>query len=315
MKDETTIIDVCRSLWHTCCAVVRGMGVLLAGMVRLSYRRWWIVGLVMLLTVGASLWWFRPGHRSYKAEGIVLLNGPSAEQFDEVYKGLMYANNRLPGGSIADLLGLSREDARRLSHFEVFDRIDALADGTPDYTAYGGVKNYTDTLLVRMTDRQVIRFRLCGDESLLRRVEPALLTYFNGREDILASFIRYRATLEREARFCHEQIEKLDSMTSAYYYRQSASAQQQNGIFHGEQEIKLPLKAIEEHIQRTYEVDRRLALATAPVVLESPLYLVGSPLHDMKKAAILALLVGWIAGCIIAWMVENRRRMSEWLKQ
>ena len=117
-----------------------------------------------------------------------------------------------------------------------------------------------------------------------------------------------------EHRFCHDQIEKLDSMTSAYYVR-SSEAETQSGVFSGERKIVLPLKAIENHIRRTYMVDQRLSMAIAPVVIEDHLVLIPKALYDPIKLALVTLIVGWLVGCLLAWIVENRKKIIAWLKR
>ena len=314
MNKETNLWDLCVACFDACkrgvCALLR----LLGGMVRLTYRRWWIVLIVMVLAAATAYWWQLPSRREYKVEGTLLLNGPSYSHFENTYAELMYSNPFSATQNLMCLLGIDGATARRVYCFESYPVIDCMHDGMPDYVDYAHSASFTDTMLIHLQDRARIRFRLKGCVNALPEVEMALLRYFNARPDFQASYARYRTTLEREHRFCHDQIEKLDSMTSAYYFR-SSEAETQSGVFSGERKIVLPLKAIENHIRRTYMVDQRLSMAIAPVVIEDHLVLIPKALYDPVKLALVTLLIGWLVGCLLAWIVEDRKKIIAWLKR
>ena len=114
-------------------------------------------------------------------------------------------------------------------------------------------------------------------------------------------------------------MEKLDSLTSAFYFSNDSQIQLQQekhtGLILGRREIKLFLKDIQEEIEELNRIDRRLAYASAPVVLQTAFTVNPNAINGPIKCSFLALIIGWILALAIAAMVEQRKAIITWLKQ
>ena len=314
--NEMNLLDLCMAAWNGLVSLCRKICGVIADMIKLTFRRWWIVLPILIALVVFAFWWYRPAHRAYKAEGVFVLNGPTLEQFEQRFQQLANANPQSEDNNLAALLGISKKTAGQMMDFRSFKMYDCNKDDMPDIIDYKHKVSPTDTLYQRLEDHVAIRFRYGRDITALQEVETALVKFFNSNPEFIAQYEAYKATLEREHKFCHEQIDKLDSMTTVLYMSNpNFSASNQNGIFSGDRRIQLPLRDIRKHIDHTYTVDQRLMQATAPVVLDNHLVLKGSPMHDTRKLAVVAILLGWIIGCLMALMVERRKDISAWLRK
>lgn len=296
---EMTFFDFCAA---GCRAIGRGFaafGRMLARMVQLTYRYWWVVLTLMLLALAAALYYTRKGNKTYKVYAVALLNGPTIQQFEQ---------------SCAPL----RMRPRRL--FTTYRVIDSKHDETADFIDFKCRVKSTDTLNVLMQDRLCLQFRIKEREMhLLPQMETEVLDFLNEDEAMQVSYRTYLANLREEVNFNHRQAQKLDSLTSCYYFQPSSNAQplnyHGNGVnFYGDRRIHLFLDEIYEQHAHMQRVDYRLQLATAPVVLENHFAVCPKPVNGRRLCVCLFLLLGWIGGCVIAELIDKRKALSAWLK-
>lgn len=313
---ETNLFDLCVAAWNAFVALCRRIWGIFAGMLRITYRRWWIVLPVMIAFIVFAFWWYRPSNRKYKAEAMFILNGPTLEQFEQRCNQLVFANPFSKTENTAELLGIDKSVAGQIRNMMCFKVYDCQKNNTPDIVDYSRSISPIDTNYVRMEDHVAMRFRFRGDLKSLPVIEKAIVDFFNASEEMQAQFVTYRQIIERDYRFCHEQIDKLDSLTSSLYFNDyTYTAQTQTGVFQGYRGINLPLEDIREHIEQTYKVDQRITQATAPVVLENHIVLVPMPMHDWRKLLVVAFIIGWIMACLFALVIEKRKEINAWLRK
>ena len=323
-KKETTVpaVDKEMNFLDLCVAIGRVIGRgcvaawhLLEHMLRLTYRYWWIVLTLVVLAVAASLYYTRRANTIYKVNAVALINGGSIQQFDQAFAPLQSMKMLPPDAAITPLVL-----DRKVTRFETYRVIDALHDKTPDYIDFKKKVSPTDTVNVRMHDRLCIQFRIKErDLNLLPEVEFGVLQLLNNNPALQQSYVTYLNNLRNEVIFNHTQAQKLDSLTSHYYFYQP-SAMEPNAYvgtgvnFYGDRRIRLFLDEIykqREHMQRT---DYRLQLATAPVVLENHFAVDPKPVNGRLKFFVVFFLLGWIAGCCLAEIVDKRKALCAWLK-
>lgn len=316
---ELNLFDICVMAWRTCKRACANCGHLLAATIRLSYRWWWIVLIMLTLAAAATLYYTRFTNRWYKAEAVLLLNGPSAELTKQSIERL---NRAVPFSEVQNnvqLLGFTPEQARRIKHIETFDVIDCLADSVPDYIDWKGKATQMDTMIIHMPNRVAVRLRI-KEPDLLPTFENALLAYLNNQPQFQATYTALHNDLERESLFCHTQMEKLDSLTTSFYFEQGTGAQNQarfwtSGILVGSREIRLFLDEIQAHLQHMKRVDNELAMATAPVVVLDHFSFNPHAVNGRIKTAAVAFMFAWLLACLIAAGLENRKQIITWLKQ
>ncbi|MBR1426332.1 MAG: hypothetical protein IJ581_02645 [Paludibacteraceae bacterium] len=319
MEKDRNLIDLIVDCWEGLKRLLGKLGCLLASMLRLSARCWWVVLPVVLLFLGAAFYYSRPANKTHKVNAIVRLNGPSIEMLRQVYKPLEQMPDTKAPIATETLLGLGGDVARRVHTFKTFEVIDCLNDSTADYVDYKHKRKQQDTLNVVMPDRLALQFRVRGSQECIPEVEEQLLRYLNADPQLQRAYDTYMVTLDREVEFCHTQIEKLDSLTSSFYFLNQDMAvsitRWSTGLVVGDRRIRLFLDDIYRHIAYTRFIDERKAIATAPVVIENHFVMDARPINGRLKCLIIGLLAGWIIGCILAALVDQRKAISAWLRQ
>ena len=310
-----TFIDLCVACGRAIANGCKAFGRLLARMVRLTYRYWWVVITCVVLALAAALYYTRSENLTYKLNAVALLNGPSIQQFEQVYAPLR--SGRLLPEDAAITPFVHGKTAKGFTTYRV---IDCLHDGNADYIDFKRKSKPYDTLNVQMNDRLCLQFRLkARDLDYLPQIEKGILEYLNGNKPMQQSYASYLSNLREEVRFNHAQALKLDSLTSAYYFYNVSSAQPMNysgnGVnFYGDRKIRLFLEEIYEQQKHMQQGDYRLQLATAPVVLENHFTAVPKPVNGRLKYVLLFLFLGWALGCLIAEIIDKRKTIASWLK-
>lgn len=313
--------DLCKSCANGIARGCRALLDLLVKMVRLTYRMWWVVLIVVVAALVLANYLARKDNRRYKVEAVVILNGPTTELAQHAYHNISMATSPLLSErqNLMALLQLSPEELKGVSRFKCFYVIDCLHDSVADYIDYKHKSSATDTVNVRMPNRLCLQFQtknpLAGE-----RIGNAVVAYLNSVPQLQQAFEHKRAILERKVEFSRNQVEKLDSLTSAFYFKQGTGQQAQaalweKGFVLGRREIKLFTGAIYQEINRYMKEDYELMLCTAPVVVEDHFIVSPSPVNGRIKLNVLGLIIGWVLGCILAALIEQRKNIIDWLKK
>ncbi len=294
----------CVALWH-----------LFAHMLRLTYRYWWLVLTLVVVAVAGSWYYTRVENTIYKVNAVALLNGPTIQQFEQAYTPLRAGIPVEPDQPLNRYM-----TDREATCFTTFRVVDCFHDGIADMVDFKRKSSPTDTLKVQMHDRLCLQFRIKKrDFDKLPSIEQALLDYLNSDEAMQQSYAAYLPNLKNEVAFNHEQAQKLDSLTSAYYFNTPTQAQPMaysgNGVnFYGDRRVRLFLNEIYQQHARLQRDDYRLQLASAPVVLENHFSADPKPVNGRGKCVALCLLLGWAAACALAELIDKRKAILAWLK-
>jgi hypothetical protein len=244
-----------------------------------------------------------------------MINGASMQQFEQTVNTL-HSDKLTPAEtSVAHYIR-----HHQMENIELFPVIDALRDGTADRIDFARKSNPKDTVMAQMKDRVCIRFttRACYMH-MVPEMEKALMDYLNSDAAMQVSYETYLANLREEAAFNHRQMQKLDSLTSVYYYNAGSTAPMTangNGLqFYGDRRIRLFLNEIHKHQTQLQQTDYRLQLATAPVCLENHFTLDHKPVTGRMKCTLLFFLLSWIGGCVLAELIDKRKVIYAWLQQ
>ena len=321
MEREMNFFELCRAcfrgIWNAVCAC----GNFVAKMIRLTYRMWWIVIPMVLIGLGAANYYARFNNRIYKAEAVVWLNGPTVELTKQVYKNIQYAVPAYISATqnLNALLGLSADQLYGVEKFVTYPVIDCRRDSVADYVDYHMKSSPEDTVSVQMPDRLCLSFRTKRPNNV-QTVGNAVIAYLNSNPQMQAAFEHKRIVLQREVQFAKDHVEKLDSLTSAFYFEQGAGQQAQaslwqKGVVLGKREIVLFPNEIYREFRRYDALDYSLTFCTAPVVAEDGFTINPVAVNGRIKMSLYGLLIGWIIGCLLAVAVEQRKRIAAWLKQ
>ena len=314
MEKEMNFFDLCVVCARAIGRFLAAFGRLLAHMVRMTYRYWWIVLTVMVIGAAAALYYTRHGNQTFKVNAIAVLNGPSITQFEQAFTTLrstMMLPDELP---LKELMV-----TRKVRGLETYRVIDCLGDSTADYIDFKKAVSLKDTVDVPMKDRLCLQFLIKErDKELIPLVEQDILTWLNSNDMMQTAYAAYLKSVLSEVQFNHSQMQKLDSLTTHYYFHAHHGEQPLTGIasgvvWVGDWSVHLFLNEIYKHQQRTDWMDQRIQLATAPVVLENHFAVASKPVNGRNKYLFLFLLLGWIGGCVLAEIVDKRKALTAWL--
>ena len=309
------------NFWDLCVTIARGIGRginacwnVLARMIRLTYRYWYIVITIVVLALACALYLSRSENLTYRVNAIAMLNGASIQQFDQAYAPLL-SKQLLPQEAPIEPYLLKD----KAFNFKTFRVIDVKKDGKADYVDFKHKVKATDTVHVQMNDRLCLQFSIKKrDMELVPEIEQALLATLNSDEALQQSYGIYLENLREQVAFDHRQALKLDSLTSAYYFKYTiipANSSDHGVYFSGDRRVRLFLNEIYKQQDHMQMMDYRLQLATAPVVLENHFTAAPKPVNGRLKCMLLFLLLGWAFGCLIAEIIDQRKLIASWLKQ
>ena len=316
---EMNLFDLCRAFFQWIGKCFMWLWQLIARMLRLTFRQWWIVLIVVAACVALGLYYARPANRMYKVNAIATLNGVTNDIVRNEYMAFDKSHRLSEKQNLPAMLGVSPDIAHSTSHFKTFDVIDCLGDSLVDYIDYKDKVTRMDTNLVHMPYMLALQFRTKNPDNV-PAIEEGILRYLNSRPYITQLYSVYRSNLERETRFHHDQLEKLDSLTSSFYFAQNVAQQIQfspweTGMVIGRREIRLFLEDIYTEMGMLHLADQRMALCTAPVVLQSHFIVEPRAVNGYFKCTVIAIIIGWLLGLMVAALVENRKAILAWLKQ
>lgn len=317
---ETSLFDLLYAAWKACGRGMRQLFGLLGRMIRLSWRKGYIVVPMLIIGLAAGIYWTRPGNRKYKVDAVLVLNGPTEFEVAQALMPLEYAVGRgmSETQNYETLIGLSPQVAAKTYQFEHFPVIDFRHDSVPDQIDYSRSHKRSDTLDIVMDNRIAVRFRTKVVESV-PDVQEGLLNYLNSLPQMQKAYETKKADVARHAEFCRDQVEVLDSFITEFYFNQGISSQKhfqawEPGMIVGKREIVTLHKDMFELIKTWKHVDHELAQMTAPVTIDTSFALCPAPVRNPYLYSFLFALAGWIAGCLLAWMIEDRKKLLAWLR-
>ena len=317
---ETSLFDLIYAACKACGRGINRIICLLSRMIRLSWRKAYIVLPLLILGLAAGIYWTRPENRKYKVEAVLILNGPTEFDVAQALMPIEFAvdANMSETQNLQNLLQLDSGIARVTTRFEHFPVIDFRRDSVPDMIDYKRSHKRSDTLDIVMDNRIAVRFRTKNINSV-PTVQQNLLQYLNSQPQIQAAYEAKKADVERYAEFCRVQTEVLDSFITEFYFNQGISTQTKvrawsPGLVVGSREVQVMHNDMFELLERRKQVTHELSQMTAPVVLDSNFALNPAPVRNQHLWRILFMLAGWIAGTIIAWLIEDRKNILAWLR-
>ena len=317
---ETSLFDLIYAACKACGRGINRIICLLSRMIRLSWRKAYIVLPLLILGLAAGIYWTRPENRKYKVEAVLILNGPTEFDVAQALMPIEFAvdANMSETQNLQNLLQLEPGIARVTTLFEHFPVIDFRHDSVPDMIDYKRSHKRSDTLDIVMDNRIAVRFRTKNINSV-PTVQQNLLQYLNSQPQIQAAFEAKKADIERFAEFCRVQTEVLDSFIVEFYFNQGTGCQNKvrpwsPGLVVGSREVQAMHNDMFELLERRKQVTHELSLMTAPVVLDSNFALNPEPVRNPHIWRILFMLAGWIAGAVLAWLIEDRKNILAWLR-
>jgi len=305
------LMDILNLVWQYFCR-----------MLRLTWRMWYVVITLTLLGIAGGLYYSRPDNKMYEVAGIAYLNGPTLTGAKTRFEALNNAapDKLNPNQTLWTMLDIE-PGSLILTHFDAFFLQDGLHNGVADYVDWGRGASLKDTLNVRVSDMMAFRFRIRRHLNVAL-AEEKIMAYMNADSAFQEA---YRLDLQnrlREYQFDKEQVEKLDSLTSVFYFEQGEAydtpqlvTKKRGQVLVGERKITLFTDQITKFFQQKHLRDTRLAYCTAPVVLQNHFVMCPRPINRISYSMIIGCIIGWLLGCIVGFLVERRKEIIAWLNQ
>ncbi len=307
-----------------CCKAIgklfRYCGHFIKEMLRLSYRRWYIVLPVILLGIAVALYWARPTNRMYKAGTMVHLNGVQANDVKQQWAALCKATPACISQqqSVAQLLQIDESAAFGLSNFRCFNVIDCKRDSLPDFVDFKEKHSLSDTVDVVMDNYLYLQFRTKDPQNAVE-IGKATIAYLNSSSLMQNAFGNYRKTLQQKVLFCQQQIEMMDSITRNFYFQHTPDKQYiyQGGssILIGRREIRMLHPQILTLMDNAIKDQYLYSIAQAPVVPVADFTISPIAVNGPIRCSIWGIIVGYLIGCLLALIVERRKAIHAWLSR
>jgi len=321
-QKEMNFFDLCKACVKVMIDILTYAWQFFCRMLRLTWRMWYVVITLTLLGIAGGLYYSRPDNKMYEVTGIAYLNGPTLTGAKTRFEALNNAapDKLNPEQTLWTMLDIE-PGSLILTHFDAFFLQDGLHNGIADYVDWGRGASIKDTLNVRVSDMMAFRFRI-RRHLHVAQAEEKIMAYMNADSAFQEA---YRLDLQnrlREYRFDQEQVEKLDSLTSVFYFEQGEAydtpqlvAKKRGQVLVGERKITLFTDQITRFYQQKHLRDTRLAYCTAPVVLQNHFVMCPRPINRISYSMIIGCIIGWILGCIVGFLIERRKEVRAWLNQ
>ncbi len=314
------LFDLCAAFFGWIGKCVKWCWNLLLDSIRLSLQKWYIVMPVVVVFFIVGLLLAHPSRRVYKVEAQLWLNGPQAFEVNEAVKPL---GNLLPGEMYAgqtleQLLQLPPEQVFGVEGVETFPVIDFLRDSTADAVDYKRKHKLTDTLNVVMKQCVQLRFRTRRPQNAAV-VGQAVLDYLNRNPTFQSAYEGKMNVLRQQNDFYTKQVAKADSIADAFYLETGKDAVQiqsrSNNLLMGKREVESFYPQLQAMLNEAKKTQHEIALATAPVVAPQGFVINRNAVNRYSNCGIIALLLGYIIGCLVAYAVKRREDLKAWLKK
>lgn len=184
--------------------------------IRLSLQYFWLVGLVIGLFIFVALYITTSKEHIYKSETMITFS----KEIKPIIINELQAINTMRGlefEKFAELLNLSREQAKKFREIRYYQVIDVLNDSTADFIDFNRATNLSDSLNRCMHDRLGIRIYLKGSNDF-RPFYLGLVNYFNKNQNIARIDSASKAIIAERIAFCNRELERLDKFSDYDYF-------------------------------------------------------------------------------------------------
>ncbi len=299
----------CRWIWQLCTSTLR-----------LSLQLWYIVLPLVIVGIACGAYYSRKDNRIYRVGTMVHLSGVNRTEVNHVYNALALATEDRVNSkqTLSALLGISAEQAGKLRKFETQNVLDYRCDSIPDAIDRDNKHDLADTVTVVMPNYLYLGFQTKAPQEA-QLVGQAIINYLNSNNGLQQEFFANRNVLQRKSDFCRTQINKLDSLTSVFYFEQAGRGHVRADFWNtalmvGDRRIKVLHPDILNLIQTTEYAEKQLVLASAPVVPLSDFVVEPKAVNSRLKCLVLGLAVGYVLGCILACAWRKRKQLVQWVR-
>ncbi len=315
------------NLWELFLICIRAIGRALtwiwnvcANTIRLSLQLWYIVLPLLIIGIACGAYYSRNENRIYHVGAMVHLSGVNRADVSRLYNALALATPETvnQAQTLSALLGLTDDQTRKLRKFDMWNVLDYQRDSIPDVIDRENKHDLADSVTIVMPDYVYLCFQTKRPQEA-QVVGQAIIDYLNSDIELQRAYQANLNLLQRKANFCRTQIDKLDSLTTSFYFEQPGKDQLRyerwsSALVVGDRRIKLLHPDILGLIQTTESVEKQLVLATAPVVSMGEFVVDARAINGRMKCLAVGAVAGYVLGCSCAFAWRRRKQFMQWLR-
>ena len=287
---------------------------LLCQTIRLSLQYFWIVGVIMGLFIFVAFYITTEEERVYKSNTMITFS----KEIKPMVINELRAMNAMHGydfARFAELMNLSREQAKEFRGIRYFQVIDFLNDSIADVIDMKNTMNLADTLNRCMLDHLGIRISLKGSFDF-RPYYTGLVNYFNKNKIIARVDSASKAMITERIAFCDRELERLDKFSDYDYFEGS-----DRGAMNVSKKGEFRLETARKHL---YYIDMRNLLkeknylttfaASNKDVIN---FLSENPNVDIRPRwhfIVIFAAAGYLLGFMLALMFKCRKQIWNYIK-
>lgn len=287
---------------------------------RLSLQLWYIVLPVVIIGIACGAYYSRKENRIYRVGTMVHLSGVNRTEVSRVYNALTLTTPETINQkqSLSALLGLTAEQTSKLRKFDAWRVIDYQCDSVPDAIDKHNNHDLADTVTVVMPDYLYLTFQTKRPQEA-QLVGHAIVNYLNSDEGLQKEYQANYQLLQRKVDFCRTQIDKLDSLTTTFYFEQAGKGQLRydrwnSAMIVGDRRIDLLHPDILSLIQQTEFAEKQFVLASAPVVPLGDFVIEPKAVNGPLKCLVWGTIAGYLFGCLCAFAWRRRKEFMQWVR-
>ncbi len=304
-------------LWiGRCC---KSFGSWFASQIKITFRKWYIVIPVTILFICLGYYFSRIENRKYKAEGMAIIHGSMAAEIKEAVRPLEMAMpaHVQPSQTLAARLNCPPEYTAGIRRFTSFLVVDYLGNVTPDAIDRDFKHDLADSVNV-ISNNYIVFQVYTKDLANLENFENALVNYVNSNPIIQEKYRRHHATMEYELQTCINQLNYLDSLSKVFYFNFPQGFQvdikpYSSTLIMGKRSVDVIHDDVMDLIQYKKGVESELSSCTQPLVFISHLSAAPRAINNRILCLLLGCIIGWLFGIGLAWLIEDRKQVREWL--
>ena len=255
--DEIDLLDLFRRMGRTLTRWGNALGTALLVSIVFMLRRWFPLGLSLILGVIASFAMRSTSESSYTSDLILRVNvEPTDEVITHVNRLHTYCTE-LNKQNLANAIDLPVAQTNNIVDINAYWVIDNGNDKIPDYIDYEKNHDVYDTTNVRMKDRMDVRVRIKQPQEL-SNVRDGILTFINN-DPLLQQRNNLRLKQKKELLSRLEfDITQLDSLQKFKYFEESRNLLPRTGnqmVFLQEQKTQLLYTDIYDLYEKKQEIE------------------------------------------------------------
>ena len=198
----------------------------LVSSLRFAYKKRKYMVCTVICAAFFTAFWARPSHRSFQMESEIRIHVLDAFFFKDMVSDLNHMCLNNDRSSLARVLGVGEDVARKLNSANSFFIVDKLCDGTPDEVCFG--EYVADTTKVIMKDRLLVQL-VISDTSLVDSISNGIIRYFDSNPYVSQSNRERVYQIDDQIASIDNEVQMLDSLRKFEYFKKTTTEMKLTG--------------------------------------------------------------------------------------